>query len=51
MDKLEIPLSPELEKKIDNVVELLGFDSREELVDSAIRRFVDKYNILDIKVR
>lgn len=43
MYKLPVPLDPELIERIDKVVELLGLNSREELVRCAIRRFVDKY--------
>ena len=42
MEKLEISLDPELMKRIDEIVELLGYESREELAHCAIRRFVDK---------
>ena len=38
--KLEISLDPEFVKRIDDVVELLGYESREELALCAIRRFV-----------
>ena len=43
MKKLEISLDPEVVKRIDDVVELLGFNSREELIQCAIQRFIDKY--------
>ena len=43
MEKLEISLTSELVEKLDNVVELLDLDSREELIQCAIRRYVDKY--------
>lgn len=46
MEKLEIYLPPELVKMIDEAVELLGFDSREELVLCAIRRHLDRYFII-----
>lgn len=51
MEKLEIPIDPELIKRIDEVVELLGIDNREELICCAIRRFVDKYHQPYIKAR
>ncbi len=38
--KLEISLDPEFVKRIDELVELLGYKSREELAHFAIRRFV-----------
>ncbi len=43
LEKLEISLTPDLLKRIDDVVELLGFKDRKELVTSAIQRFLDKY--------
>jgi len=43
MEKLEIPLTPELVERMDVVVELLDLGSREELVRCAIRRYVDRY--------
>jgi len=43
LEKLEISLTPELMKRIDEAVELLDYNSREELARCAILRFVDKY--------
>lgn len=43
LEKLEISLTPELMKKIDDDAELLDYGSREELVICVIRRFLDKY--------
>ena len=43
MKKLELSLTPELSERIDDAVELLGYDSREELVRCIILRFLDKY--------
>ena len=40
---MEISLPPELMKRIDEAIELLGYNSREELARCAISRFVDKY--------
>lgn len=51
MEKLEIPIDPELMKRIDEVVELLGYNSREELIQCAIRRYIDKYHSPYIKAR
>ena len=42
-EKLELTLTPELVERMDEVVELLGLGSREELVLCAIRRYVDNY--------
>ena len=46
MERLEIHLAPELAERMDEVVELLGIGSREELALSAIRRYVDRYFII-----
>jgi len=46
MEKLEITLTPELVERMDDVVELLDLGSREELVQCAIRRYVDRYFII-----
>lgn len=50
MEKLEISLTPELIERIDDTVEFLGYNSREELVHHIIRRFVDKYHSPYIKI-
>jgi len=39
---LEISLTPEITESLDQVVELLGYGSKEELVLCIIRRFLDK---------
>lgn len=49
MEKLEISLTPELMRRIDDVVELLGFGNREELVLAAVLRFIDRCKTLDIR--
>lgn len=38
-----VVLSAEFLRQLDEVVELLGFGTREELIVAAVRRFVDKY--------
>ena len=43
LEKLEISVTPEFMKRIDDVVELLSFNSREKLIQCAIQRFIDKY--------
>jgi len=48
---LEISLDPELLKRIDEVVELLGYNSKEELIRCAVLRFVDKYPTPELKAR
>ena len=45
-ETLEIHLTPELVKRMDDVVDLLDLDSKEELVRCAIRRYVDRYVII-----
>ena len=45
-DKLEIILPVDLLEKIDRIVDLLGFGSREEFVVAAVRRAVDQYMLL-----
>jgi len=51
MEKLEISLTPELMRRIDDVVELLDLRSREDLVLSAVRRFVDQCYSPEIRAR
>ena len=46
MEKLEINLTPERVERMDDVVDLLDLDSKEELVRCAIRRYVDRYIII-----
>jgi metal-responsive CopG/Arc/MetJ family transcriptional regulator len=46
---LEVSLSPEAMERMDEVVELLGYGSREELVLCIIRRFLDRYCISEIR--
>ena len=43
MKKLEIVLKRELVEKMDTVIELLDLDSRDELIQCALRRYVDFY--------
>ena len=51
MDKLEISLPPDLMKRMDDVVELLDLNSREDLVLSAVRRFVDLCHLPEPRAR
>jgi len=46
-----IEISKELLKKIDDIAEKLGYTSREEFIEAAIRRLIDKYLILGIKTQ
>ncbi len=50
LSRLEISLSPEITERMDEVIELLGYGSREELVLCVLRRFLDQYHI-PIKAR
>lgn len=43
---LKIVLPVELIDVMDKTVELVGFKSRENLVEVAVRRFLDRYRIL-----
>lgn len=47
--KLEIALPVELVDRIDEVLEDLGFRSREEFVVAAVRRLIDRYMPLTVK--
>ncbi len=40
---MEVALPAELVDRIDEVLEAMGFRTREELVIAAVRRLVDKY--------
>ena len=49
VEKLEITLTDELLKKMDELLELMGFRSREEFVVAAVLRLIDKYSEIAIK--
>ena len=49
-EKIEITLPFTLLKRIDHLVELIGFDTRDELILSAIRRFLDKFMMHEVEV-
>ena len=51
MSRLEMSLSPEVAERIDEVVELLGYSDREELVLCVMRRFLDRCHIPEIGAR
>lgn len=51
LSRLEIPLTSEIAERIDEAVEFLDYGSREELVLCVIRRFLDRYQIPEIKAR
>ena len=40
---MEVALPADLVDKIDEILEAMGFRSREELVIAAVRRLVDRY--------
>ena len=41
--ELEIALPAEMVDRIDEILEVLGFRSREEFVVAAVRRLLDRY--------
>ena len=41
--EMEVALPADLVDKIDEILEAMGFRSREELVIAAVRRLVDRY--------
>lgn len=49
-EKLEISLPAELVERIDKICKLLGFRSREEVVVVAVRRLVDRYKVLAVRI-
>lgn len=49
--KLEISLPVELVDRMDEILEALGFQSREEFVTAAVRRLVDRYVSLAVRER
>lgn len=46
MEKIVVNLPSELAEKMDKIVELMDFSSREMLTEAAIRRLLDRYVIL-----
>jgi len=49
--ELEIALPTEIVDRIDEILEVLGFQSREEFVVAAVRRLVDRYTSLSVRAR
>jgi len=45
----QVWISKDLLEKIDLLAEKMGYRSREEFVESAVRRLIDKYLILTVK--
>ena len=50
-ERLEVALPSDLVKRMDELIELLGFRSREEFVSAAVRRLVDQYTAIAVKGR
>ena len=46
VEKIEIALTDELLEKIDELLELMGFSSREEFVVAAVLRLLDRFKTL-----
>lgn len=46
IEKMEISLPTNLCERLDEVVELLDFGSREEFAEAAVRRLLDRYAVL-----
>ena len=44
----QVWVSKDLLEKIDHLAEKMGYRSREEFVESAIRRLIDRYLILTV---
>jgi len=44
--KLSVDVPRELVEEIDEIVSLMGFEGREQFVESAIRRLLDEYRRL-----
>jgi len=44
--KVKIDIPVELVGKVDGIMDLLGFRSREEFVEAAVRRLLDRYTVL-----
>lgn len=46
IEKVEISLPTSLCERLDEVLELLDFGSREGFVEAAVRRLLDRYAVL-----
>jgi metal-responsive CopG/Arc/MetJ family transcriptional regulator len=46
VEQIKVMLPPELVERIDWIVDLLGFESREKFVEAAVRRLVDQYLLI-----
>ena len=46
VEQIKVMLPPELVERIDYIVDLLGFESREKFVEAAVRRLVDQYMLI-----
>lgn len=43
---MRVELSAQLVEKVDGILGLYGFSSREEFVEVAVRRLLDRYTVL-----
>jgi len=50
-ERVEVVLPGELVERMDGLLKVLGFRSREELVVAAVRRLVDQYTVLSASER
>jgi len=46
IEKVEISLPTNLCERLDKVLELLDFGSREEFAEASVRRLLDRYAVL-----
>jgi len=46
IESVEISLPTNLCERLDEVLELLDFGSREEFAEAAVRRLLDRYTVL-----
>jgi len=44
-ERITVELSDEVVSEVDRIVELMGFDEREEFLKAAIRRTVDHFKV------
>jgi len=47
--KVKVDLPAELVEKVDGILDLYEFSSREEFAEAAVRRLLDKYALLALK--
>ena len=49
VEKVRVDLSVELVERVDEVLGLFGFRSREEFVEAAVRRLLDRCRVLAVR--